>query len=61
MPVPIPAVIPIAISMEMIWIALFDQVQATKEIERDWLPEATFVCGVKRDSTDSLPAGGRQV
>jgi hypothetical protein len=48
MPVPILAMIPIAISRGVTWIALFDQVEASRGIGRDWLPGTTSICGVRR-------------
>jgi hypothetical protein len=50
MPVPISAMIPIAISKGMTWIGLFDQVYASRGKGRDWGPGTTSICGVRRAS-----------
>jgi hypothetical protein len=46
-PMPVP-MIPIAISRGVTWTALFDQVEASRGIGRDWLPGTTSICGVRR-------------
>jgi hypothetical protein len=62
MPVPIPAMIPIAISRRMTWIAHFDQVYASRGIGRDWVPGTTSIYGVRRALVQvPFQPGGKQV
>jgi hypothetical protein len=60
-PMPVP-MIPIAISRGVTWTALFDQVEASRGIGRDWLPGTTSICGVRRALVQILfQPGCRQV
>jgi hypothetical protein len=54
--------IPIATSRGMTWIALFNQVFASRGIGRDWVPGTTSIFGVRRALVQvPFQPGGRQV